>query len=168
MTILQPRQLLLLVFVLPLFVILAACGSAPQRAVVTDPSARQPLASVSAERLIRLSRQQLGTPYRYGGSSPTEGFDCSGLVHYVHARNGLYVPRSTRDQFRGSTAVPLSAIRPGDLLFFRINGDKPGHVGIYIGRGSFIHAPSSGKAVSQTSLNNPYWQSRLIGAGRFI
>jgi cell wall-associated NlpC family hydrolase len=123
---------------------------------------------VTAERLIRLSREQLGTPYRYGGSSPTEGFDCSGLVHYVHARNGLYVPRSARDQFRSSTAVPLSAIRPGDLLFFRISGDKPGHVGIYIGRGRFIHAPSPGRVVSQTSLNTPYWQSRLIGAGRFI
>lgn len=164
----QPRQFLPLVCVLPLFALLTACGSAPQRAGVTGPSGQQPFAPVIAERLIRLSREQLGTPYRYGGSSPAEGFDCSGLVHYVHARNGLYVPRSTRGQFRGSIAVPLSAIRPGDLLFFRINGSKPGHVGIYIGRGGFIHAPSSGKAVSQASLNNPYWQSRLIGAGRFI
>jgi cell wall-associated NlpC family hydrolase len=155
------------VFVLPLCILLAACGSAPQRAVVSGPSAQQP-ASLQANRLIRLSREQLGVPYRYGGSSPSEGFDCSGLVHFVHARNGLYVPRSTREQFRASTAVSLSAIRPGDLLFFRINDDKPGHVGIYTGQGRFIHAPSSGKAVSQANLDNPYWDSRLIGAGRFI
>ena len=168
MTIWLPRQLHPLPFVLLTFILLAACGSAPQRAIVTGPSARQAHTPIAAERLIRLSREQLGTPYRYGGSSPTEGFDCSGLVHYVHARNGLYVPRSTRDQFRASTAVPLNAIRPGDLLFFRISGDKPSHVGIYTGRGSFIHAPSSGKSVSQANLSNPYWRKRLIGAGRFI
>jgi cell wall-associated NlpC family hydrolase len=160
------KWILCRVFVLPLFVLLAACGSAPQRAIVSGPSAQQP-APLEANRLIRLSREQLGAPYRYGGSSPSEGFDCSGLVHFVHARNGLYVPRSTREQFRASTAIPLNAIRPGDLLFFRINGDKPSHVGIYIGHRRFIHAPSSGKVVSQASLSNPYWQSRLIGAGRF-
>ena len=168
MTIWLPRQWLHRLFVLLAFILLSACGSAPQRAIVTGPSARQAHSPVEAERLIRLSREQLGTPYRYGGSSPTEGFDCSGLVHYVHARNGLYVPRSTRDQFRASTAVPLNAIRPGDLLFFRISGDKASHVGIYTGRGSFIHAPSSGKSVSQANLSNPYWRKRLIGAGRFI
>lgn len=168
MTIWFRRQLAPLLLILPAFILLVACGSAPQRALVTGPSARQAHSPVTAERLIRLSREQLGTPYRYGGSSPSEGFDCSGLVHYVHARNGLYVPRSTRDQFRASTAVPLNAIRPGDLLFFRISGEKPSHVGIYAGRGSFIHAPSSSKNVSQAKLSNPYWRKRLIGAGRFL
>lgn len=165
MTIWFRRRFAPLLLIWSAFILLAACGSAPQRALVTGPSAHGP---VAAERLIRLSREQLGTPYRYGGSSPTEGFDCSGLVHYVHARNGLYVPRSARDQFRASKAVPLNAIRPGDLLFFRISGNKPSHVGIYAGHGSFIHAPSSNKNVSQAYLSNPYWRKRLIGAGRFI
>jgi cell wall-associated NlpC family hydrolase len=167
MTKLQPEQTLPFLLLWPLFVFLAACSSTPP-AHVTGPTVRQLPASGLAKRLIRLSREQLGTPYRYGGNSPAEGFDCSGLVHYVHARNGLYVPRSTRNQFRASTAVPLNAIRPGDLLFFRINGNKPSHVGIYTGQGRFIHAPASGKTVSQASLNNPYWQARLIGAGRFV
>lgn len=158
-----PRQSLSLVFLLPLFILLAACGSVPPQDISDAPGM-----SEMAARLIRLSREQLGTPYRYGGSSPGEGFDCSGLVFYVHSRNGLYIPRSTDDQFSASTAVPLNAIRPGDLLFFRISDAKPGHVGIYTGHGQFIHAPSSGKSVSQSTLSNPYWRKHLIGAGRFI
>lgn len=164
---LAPRQSLPLLFLWPFFVFLTACGSTTP-AVVSGPSAQQPHTPTRTDRLIRLSHEQLGTPYRYGGNSPAEGFDCSGLVHYVHARSGLSVPRSTRNQFRASTAVPLDAIRPGDLLFFRINDKKPSHVGIYTGHGRFIHAPSSGKTVSQASLSNPYWQARLIGAGRFV
>lgn len=168
MTVLPSRHIASLFLLLLAFMLLAACGSAPQRAIVSGPSAERAHSPVKVERLIRLSREQLGTPYRYGGNSPDEGFDCSGLVHYVHARNGLYVPRSTREQFRASTAVPLNGIRPGDLLFFRISDEKPGHVGIYTGYGRFIHAPSSGKAVSRSSLGNSYWKSRLIGAGRFL
>ena len=151
-----------------IFVLLSACGSTPQYAVVTGPSVQATKPSELTKRLINLSREQLGTRYRYGGDSPAEGFDCSGLVHYVHARSGLRVPRSTRNQFKASTPINMSSIRPGDLLFFRINGEKPSHVGIYMGQGRFIHAPSSGKTVSQASLTNPYWQSHLMGAGRFL
>lgn len=163
MTIRQPRQLLYLVFIVPLFVFLTACGS-----VSWQEAGDSVAMSEMAARLVRLSREQLGTPYQYGGSSPDEGFDCSGLVFYVHNRSGLYIPRSTDDQLSASTNVPLNAIRPGDLLFFRIDDDKPSHIGIYTGHGQFVHAPSSGKSVRQSRLSNPYWQKRLVRAGRFI
>ncbi|WP_126454204.1 C40 family peptidase [Sulfuriflexus mobilis] len=157
-----PKNLLCLCLCL----LLTACaGQAPLPE--REPADRHYPGS-AAQDLIRLSREQLGAPYRYGGNSPTRGFDCSGLVQYVHARSGLSVPRTTTAQFRRSRAVPLHAIRPGDLLFFRIDDEKPSHVGIYTGKGRFIHAPSSGKAVRRTRLNNPYWRSRLLGAGRFI
>lgn len=160
-------------FLALMFVFIAACGSTPQYAPVTGPSVRQnpitpPQYSTQTNRLLSLSRQQLGIPYRYGGSSPTEGFDCSGLIQYVHIRSGLKVPRTTHEQFRASTGIPLSQIRPGDLVFFHIDGKKLSHVGIYTGHGNFIHAPSSGKSVSRAKLVNPYWQSRFIGARRFM
>ena len=150
------------------FVLLSACGSAPQYADVSGPSIPYTNIPELKEGVLKLSHQQLGTRYRYGGSNPGDGFDCSGLVYYVHARSGLNIPRTTRHQFRASSPVSMGSISPGDLLFFRINGNKPSHVGIYTGQGRFIHAPSSGKVVSQARLTNPYWQSHLIGARRFL
>ena len=107
-----------------------------------------------------------GAPYRYGGHTP-RGFDCSGLVFYAYNRVGIPVPRTTSGQRRRAHAVPLSELRPGDVLFFVLEGKKVSHVGIYAGGGSFIHAPSSGKKVSYASLESEYWRDRLVGAGRF-
>jgi cell wall-associated NlpC family hydrolase len=64
--------------------------------------------------------------------------------------------------------VPLANLQPGDLIFFSVSNKKPSHVGIYDGRGRFLHAPSSGGSVSYAKLSNPYWRSRVIGAGRFL
>ena len=139
---------------------LVACLSVLLWACASAPPVRAPAGTVE------LARQLIGTPYRYGGSDPS-GFDCSGLVQYVHARAGLRVPRTTRQQYRAARRVSLSDLRPGDLLFFRRNGRGVSHVGIYEGGGRFIHAPSSGKRVSRATLDNPYWRRRLAGAGRF-
>lgn len=108
----------------------------------------------------------VGSPYHYGGSSP-RGFDCSGLVYYAYSKAGIRVPRTTQAQYRNARRVSLSQLDPGDLLFFKLGGIPVAHVGIYAGNDRFIHAPSAGKKVSYASLNNAYWQTRLLAAGRY-
>ena len=152
-------------------ILVAGCGSSGYQsaaAPVHHSASRHTPASAYSADLLAIAQRQIGVPYRYGGYTPRQGFDCSGLMHFVHARAGIQIPRATREQYRRSRPVALAAIRPGDLLFFRMNGDKPNHVGLYTGGGRFIHAPSSGKTVSESSLQNDYWHYRLIAAGRFI
>lgn len=115
---------------------------------------------------LAIAAGMVGSPYRYGGETP-QGFDCSGLVYYAFRRAGIDVPRTTREQFDRAIPVDPSRLEPGDLLFFKLNRRKTSHVGIYAGDGRFVHAPSSGKEVSYASLDDPYWQRRLKGAGRF-
>lgn len=117
--------------------------------------------------LVRVAIEQIGTPYRYGGDS-RRGFDCSGLVHYAHRRIGIAVPRTTRAQWSAADRPARGHLIPGDLVFFSLDGGKGRHVGIYEGRGVFIHAPSSGKRVSRASLDNPYWRDRLLGTRTFL
>jgi murein DD-endopeptidase len=109
----------------------------------------------------------VGAPYRYGGADP-RGFDCSGLVYYVYQQAGVEAPRTTTEQYRQSRRVRLSRLLPGDLLFFRISRRKPSHVGIYVGNGRFVHAPSKGKSVDYALLDDDYWREHLIGAGRLL
>ena len=120
----------------------------------------------TADRAAGQALKLVGTRYRYGGSSPSEGFDCSGLVQYSYRQAGLVVPRSTESQLRASTPIRVSSLRRGDLLFFDQEGKKKSHVGIYLGGGQFVHAPSSGKAVRRDSLDNPYWKKHLSEARR--
>lgn len=116
--------------------------------------------------VVAAAADVVGAPYRYGGSTP-QGFDCSGLVHYAHTRAGIPVPRTTGAQMREALPVSLDLVRPGDVLFFELDGKKISHVGIYAGDGRFIHAPSTGKSVSYARLESAFWSARLIGAGRF-
>ena len=109
----------------------------------------------------------VGVPYRYGGADPDEGFDCSGLVHYVYASNGQPVPRTSRSQFDAARKIPLEDAAEGDLLFFR-DQEKLSHVGIYLGDGRFIHAPSSGRTVSVARVDETYYQQNLVAVGRLL
>jgi len=124
---------------------------------------------VSDQRMmvIRVASRMIGTPYRYGGNNP-RGFDCSGLVQYTHAHAGLSIPRTTGEQWRYADRPRRRHLLPGDLVFFDLGSQKASHVGIYEGGGVFIHAPSSGKRVSRASLDNPYWQNRMVGARTFL
>lgn len=142
-----------------------ATAPAPRPADWTAPAGT----GVSAARheVVRVAAGQIGTPYRYGGNT-RRGFDCSGLVQYAHRQAGIDVPRTTAAQWTVARSPRREHLLPGDLLFFSIGVKKSRHVGIYEGRGLFIHAPSSGKEVSRASLDNPYWQSRLIGARTFL
>jgi cell wall-associated NlpC family hydrolase len=124
-----------------------------------DVSAADPQRS----RIVFTALQMVGVPYRYGGSTP-EGFDCSGLVQYAYRSAGLSVPRTSREQFKASTPVTLAEAGAGDLLFFRSVNNS--HVGIYIGKGRFVHAPFTGRNVEVTSLDDPYYQRNLVRIGR--
>jgi cell wall-associated NlpC family hydrolase len=108
-----------------------------------------------------------GAPYRYGKSSPEEGFDCSGFVRHVYEHQGVYLPRTVAEMAESLTPVPKNAPHPGDLVFFNTTGRPFSHVGIYVKDDQFIHAPShhTGK-VSVSSLKNSYWCKRFVAVRR--
>lgn len=124
-------------------------------------------AATDAE-VLAIARQYLGVPYRFGGSSPEEGFDCSGFVQYVFARRGLRLQRQANHQFLEGQQVPPDQLMPGDLVFFSVSGGIIDHVGIYAGEDLFIHAPRSGRTVSYDSLDAPYFKTRFQGARRLL
>ena len=130
----------------------------------SQPATQSTRPASQANKAVAIALQQVGTPYRYGGSTPS-GFDCSGLVYYSYSRVGKAVPRTTGTLWSGITPVASDDVRVGDVLFFRISG-KMSHVGIYIGDDQFVHAPSSGKVVTVGSLNSDFYRKALIRAGR--
>jgi cell wall-associated NlpC family hydrolase len=106
-----------------------------------------------------------GVPYRNGGSDP-QGFDCSGFVWYVFARQGVAVPRTVAAQFAAGTPVAAAHLRPGDLVFFDTGVRPASHVGVVVNGDTFVHAPSSRGVVRTEHLSAPYWSSRFVGARR--
>lgn len=154
------QKMLTLAGFLAAFALAGGCASSQ------PPLADDRFEDGTGEQLVILSRNMVGAPYRYGGQSPS-GFDCSGLVRYVYGQVGITVPHSSQLLYRNAQRVHLDKIRPGDLLFFRVSKQKISHVGIYAANGEFIHAPSSGKYVTIARLDSPYWEQRLVGAGRF-
>lgn len=146
---------------------LTGCGTTQStQPLQYDPPSGQAV-SQARQHVVFVAAEQVGVPYRYGGST-RRGFDCSGLVQYAHRAAGVDVPRTTTAQWSVARTPARRHLVPGDLLFFRIDEKKPSHVGIYEGHGIFIHAPSAGKEVSRASLDNPYWQERLIGTKSFL
>jgi cell wall-associated NlpC family hydrolase len=143
-------RLILVLCLLALAGFSAKAGSAKTRV--------QPHADVGA-RVTKYARRFLGVPYRYGGSSPRSGFDCSGFVAFVYHRFGVALPHYTFAQFRRGRHVPRRRLAPGDLVFF----DGLNHVGLYIGRGRFIHAPHAGSRVRVERLR---YGGRFAGARR--
>jgi cell wall-associated NlpC family hydrolase len=111
--------------------------------------------------VARFARRLLGVPYRYGGSSPRTGFDCSGFVRYVYGHFGISLSHSSFADYLRGTHVGRWALKPGDLVFF----DREGHVGIYVGHSRFIHAPHSGTVVSISTLSG-WYGARYDGARR--
>ena len=120
-------------------------------------------------QLASTARSFLDTPYEWGGASEEDGFDCSGLTMAVYRHNGLNLPRVASRQYRSGRPVSRSQLRKGDLVFFDTKRrGKPSHVGLYIGNGRFIHAPSSGSAVTTERLSRSYFRSRYLGARTYL
>jgi cell wall-associated NlpC family hydrolase len=120
-----------------------------------------------AREVVLQALALIGVPYRYGGSSPESGFDCSGLVRHVVAKAaGLKLPGDARAISEFGVPVEAEAMQPGDLVFFNTLRRPYSHVGIYLGNDRFIHAPSSGGAVEIVSLSGRYWRQRYEGARR--
>lgn len=146
-------------FTLLLTLMLAACAS--QRVPPADPAI--------ANEVTLQAMQQVGVPYRYGGSSPRTGFDCSGLIQFVYREGaGLRLPRTVADMAgTDAPAVDPVALQTGDLVFFDTTG-LPGadHAGIYVGEGRFVHAPSRGKTVQLDRLDSGYWARCLVEGKR--
>jgi cell wall-associated NlpC family hydrolase len=113
--------------------------------------------------VVGIAMQYLGIPYRYGGESPSTGFDCSGFTMYVFSRVGVSIPRTVSTQYGVGVPVSRSELQAGDLVFF--NG--LGHVGIYIGGNQFIHSPHTGDVVKISSITG-YYSSGWVGARRIL
>jgi len=122
---------------------------------------RSPIHLPFGDRVVGFAKHLVGTRYTWGGSSPSSGFDCSGLVRYVYGHFGISLAHSSYAQFDRGRRVARRALKPGDLVFF----DGLGHVGIYVGHGHFIHAPHTGTRVRIETLGG-WYSSRYDGARR--
>lgn len=123
----------------------------------------------TASEITTYALSLIGVDYRFGGNTPDQGLDCSGLIRYVFQQaTGLSLPRSAREQARVGESVSKDKLQPGDLVFFNTRRFQFSHVGLYIGDNRFIHAPSKGGAVQVVSLDNVYWQKAFNGARRIV
>lgn len=123
-----------------------------------------------SQELMLHSMGLVGTPYRWGGSSTATGFDCSGMIQFVYKNAlGVSLPRTARDMAAASRKIPDNQLKAGDLVFFNTGGSSQySHVGLYIGNGEFIHAPSSGKTIKTEKLSSPYYAKHYLGAHTFF
>lgn len=161
----------------PLLTVAVMAGCAQTPVIGTKPQASAPAAmgvgeappvgSALEQRLRAEASRWLGMAHRLGGEG-ADGVDCSGLVKGMY-RNlfGIQMPRTTLGQVRAGTVVSADRLKPGDLVFFRIPEKKLRHVGIYLGRGEFVHASAS-QGVTVSDLDSPYWQKAFWTARRIL
>ena len=159
----MPPRLRTLVLVLALAA--SAFGSAADDAAarldgpprIESPASLPPV----GHRAAKVALRAVGVPYRWGGASPASGFDCSGLVRWAYGRLGVELPHSSYALYGLGRTVAPPRLKPGDLLFF----SGLGHVGLYVGRGRMVHAPSSGRRVEVVAVGGGYG-GELVGARR--
>jgi cell wall-associated NlpC family hydrolase len=135
--------------------------------VLFSGCASVPEIKTAAQPVIEYALSLQGIPYHYGKDSREQGYDCSGFVKYVYGQYGVILPRTALEMARSLPQIPKNDLHSGDLVFFNTNGIPFSHVGIYVSDDNFVHAPSlrTGK-VLVSSLNNPYWRRKFIGARR--
>ncbi|WP_291192956.1 C40 family peptidase [Frateuria sp.] len=161
--------------------LLAACASHPHRPEPTfreshsslaDLPARAPSAAgaATANDVLFRAIALVGTPYHWGGNTPESGFDCSGLVDYIYRQAAdILLPHASRDMARvdGHKVKRMTDLASGDLVFFDIGGDIS-HVGVYVGKGRFVHAPNSGGTVRMDDIDGPYWRDHFAFGKRLL
>jgi cell wall-associated NlpC family hydrolase len=130
-----------------------------------EPSVVAPPAPVASSTIVDTALRLRGVPYRNGGTDPS-GFDCSGFVQWVFARNGVLLPREVREQYAAGEKIGLREVQPGDLVFFETVSRGASHVGLVIGPDQFVHAPSSTGVVRVERFTASYWARRFVGARR--
>ena len=149
---------------------LAAPAPLPSQQVpqLSQPAPVPP--SAGAPAVVDFARSLIGTPYRYGGTSPDAGFDCSGFVAYVMSVQDIGMPRTVAEQYRVGASVRWDRLRDGDLVFFTTTGPGATHVGIIVNAAQqqFVHAPTDGALVRVDSLESDYWRRRWIGTRRVL
>jgi cell wall-associated NlpC family hydrolase len=151
--------------------LLAGCGSTPPPTAPRDEARAAPpaLPTERAADVVLTAMAFLDTPYRRGGNSVEQGFDCSGFTRHVYAQTlSLTLPRRAEEQaqWRPLREVGRGSLAPGDLVFFNTLKRTYSHVGIYLGDGKFIHAPRTGAAVRVEDMRSAYWASRYDGGRR--
>jgi len=120
--------------------------------------------------IVNTALKYIGTPYVWAGDDPS-GFDCSGFTKYVYNESiGFVIPRHSYDQYLAGYGVKVEkkGLESGDLIFFITKGNRVSHVGIYVGKNKFIHAPSTGNLVRIDNLNNYYWSRRFVCGKKFV
>lgn len=158
---------------LALVAVVAGCGGPgpvrPAPAALRDWPVVEPADPVRANAVSMRAISLVGTPYRPGGGRPEDGFDCSGLVNYVYRDIlDLELPRTSRDLSAWpGPKLPPDRLATADLVFFASAGTVD-HVGIYVGQGRFVHAPSSGGTVRLDHLDGPYWRDHYAGSRRVL
>ncbi len=134
----------------------------------TKQSPRIDKQGLTRNRMVKIATSTIGAPYKWGGSNPTQGFDCSGLMSYVHKNAlGLNIPRTAAKQRDHSRTITYAQLKPGDMLFFK-TGKKSNHVGIYIGNREFVHAATGSKHVKVATMDSKYWFKRFVKFGTFL
>jgi cell wall-associated NlpC family hydrolase len=155
--------------------LLTGCASGPEvqpatleRAAVSPESDRgHDVELTIGGAVAELAIGMVGARYRYGGTDPIEGFDCSGLAFYAYTQAGYRIPRTSQEQFRAARKIALHEAGAGDLVFFQ-DQEKLSHVGIYLGGGRFVHAPANGQKVAVASMSSAYYQQHLVAVGRLL
>ncbi len=153
--------------VMALWLALAGCSSAPmQGGANTTAILPSRLTQEQANDVTLYAISLVGTPYRWGGNTPESGFDCSGLIGHVYQSSaGVLPPRTVAALTAWGQAVPVDALRSGDLVVFVQKG-VANHAGIYVGEGRFVHAPSKGGEVRLDALNSRYWGQQPVSYRR--
>ncbi|PQZ92492.1 MULTISPECIES: C40 family peptidase [Pseudomonas] len=152
------------------FISLSLIITSASASLQSRPTFSASVQQASISDVIDRAHELLGTPYKWGGMSVEQGFDCSSfLVYLFKTEANIKIPRTTTAMHRSTApTIARAALKPGDAVFFKGNGrGQISHVGLYIGGGKFIHSPRTGKTIRIDSLSNNYWNKHYTTAKRF-